>query len=203
MAAGAHATHIRTFRSLLFLNVNYFHYHSVSDSQGQLAGASQCTAGQINGGTGDRLNRDICTPLQWTQSWMNGVGTLTCGNVEAGVGSIRTHPSTSPRIGPRRRRQGRRSESKTLDDSKQTANWGRSVQSIHEEVWTGGQCRMWVWRARTDSIINSCPLHRPPYESGLFEVGPLTRAWLQQPESTIIMRRWYTKEEEVHLHPLR
>ena len=31
-----------------------------------------------------------------------------------------------------------------------------------------------------DHIINSCPLHRPPSEAGLFEVGPLTRAWLQQ-----------------------
>ena len=41
-----------------------------------------------------------------------------------------------------RRRQGRRAESKTLDDSKQTANWGRSVQSIHEEVGTGGLCRL-------------------------------------------------------------
>ena len=59
-------------------------------------------------------------------------------------GSIRTQPrlSTSPRIGPRRMRQERRSEPKTLDDSKQTANWGRSVQSIHEEVGTGGQCGM-------------------------------------------------------------
>ena len=65
-------------------------------------------------------------------------------SVEAGVGSIRTHPrpSTSPRIGPRRMRQERRSEPKTLDDSKQTANWGQSVQSIHEEVGTGGQCGM-------------------------------------------------------------
>ena len=36
----------------------------------------------------------------------------------------------------------RRSELKTLDDSKQTANWGRSVQNIHEEVGTGGQCDM-------------------------------------------------------------
>ena len=71
-----------------------------------------------------------------------GEGCMDCGNVEAGVGSIRTHPSTSPRIGPRRRRQGRRSEPKTLDDSKQTANWGRSVQSIHEEVGTDGQCSM-------------------------------------------------------------
>ena len=40
---------------------------------------------------------------------------------------------------------------KTMDESKPTANWGRSVQSIHEEVGTGGQCGMWVWRARTDS----------------------------------------------------
>ena len=59
-----------------------------------------------------------------------------------GVGSIRTHPSTPPRTGPWRRRQGRRTESKTLDDPKQTANWGRSVQSIDEEVGTGGQCGM-------------------------------------------------------------
>ena len=33
----------------------------------------------------------------------------------------------------------RRTESKTLDDPKQTANWGRSVQSIDEEVGTGGR----------------------------------------------------------------
>ena len=67
---------------------------------------------------------------------------MDCGNVEAGVGSIRTHPSSPPRIGPRRRRQVRISEPKTLDDSKQTANWGRSEQSIHEDVGTGGQCGM-------------------------------------------------------------
>ena len=67
---------------------------------------------------------------------------MNCGSIEALVGSIRTHSSTSPRIGPRRRRQGRRPESKTLDDSKQTMNWGQSVQSIHEEVGTGGQCSM-------------------------------------------------------------
>ena len=36
-----------------------------------------------------------------------------------------------------------------------------------------------------DHIINSCPLHRPPSEAGLFEVGPLTRAWLQHTELTI------------------
>ena len=28
------------------------------------------------------------------------------------------------------------------DDPKQTANWGRSIQSFHEEVGTGGQCSM-------------------------------------------------------------
>ena len=36
-----------------------------------------------------------------------------------------------------------------------------------------------------DHIIKSCPLHRPPSETGLFEVGPFTRAWLQQTELTI------------------
>ena len=36
-----------------------------------------------------------------------------------------------------------------------------------------------------DHIINSCPLHRPPSEAGLSEVGPLTRAWLQQTELNI------------------
>ena len=36
-----------------------------------------------------------------------------------------------------------------------------------------------------DHITNSCPLHRPPSEAGLFEVGPLTRAWLQHTELTI------------------
>ena len=38
-----------------------------------------------------------------------------------------------------------------------------------------------------DHIINSCPVHRPPSKAGLFEVGPLTRAWLQQTELII----WY------------
>ena len=32
---------------------------------------------------------------------------------------------------------------------------------------------------------NSCPIHRPQSEAGIFEVGPLTRAWLQQTELTI------------------
>ena len=35
-------------------------------------------------------------------------GCVDCGNVEAGVGSIRTHPSTPLCVGPRRGRQGRR-----------------------------------------------------------------------------------------------
>ena len=47
------------------------------------------------------------------------------------------HPSTPPRIGPRRRHQGRISEWKTMDDSKQTTNWGQSLQIMG----TGVQCR--------------------------------------------------------------
>ena len=29
-----------------------------------------------------------------------------------------------------------------------------------------------------EHIINTCPLHKPPSEAGLFQVGPETRAWL-------------------------
>ena len=36
-----------------------------------------------------------------------------------------------------------------------------------------------------DHITNSCPLHRPPSEAGLYGVGPLSRAWLQHTELTI------------------
>ena len=83
------------------------------------------------------------------------------GNVEPGVGNIRTHPGTPSRIGPSRRRQGRRAEPKTLDDSTQTANWGRSVQSIHEEVGTvdSTACECGEPELTADKIINSCPLY--------------------------------------------
>ena len=108
--------------------------------------------------------------------------------MEAGVGSIRTHPSISQRIGPKRRRQGRRPGSKTLDDSKLTPNWGRSLQIINEEVGLADSapCECGEPEQTADHIINSCPLHRPLSEAGPFEVGPLTRAWLQQTELTIL-----------------
>ena len=45
-------------------------------------------------------------------------------------------------------------------------------------------CSMWVWRARTYICPHhrfTCPLHYiPPSEAGLFEVGPLIRAWLHE-----------------------
>ena len=33
-----------------------------------------------------------------------------------------------------------------------------------------------------EHIMNTCPLYRPPSEAGLFDVGPETRAWLQDTE---------------------
>ena len=36
-----------------------------------------------------------------------------------------------------------------------------------------------------DHIINSCPLHRPPSETSLYEIGSLTRSWLPQTELII------------------
>ena len=64
----------------------------------------------------------------------------------------------------REKASGGRSVLKTLDDSKQTANWGRSVQIIHEEVGTGGHYTAFECgepEQIADHIINSCPLHRP------------------------------------------
>ena len=42
-------------------------------------------------------------------------------------------------------------------------------------VGTGGQCSVWVRRARTDNCSHhqQPPLHRPPSDAGLFKVGPL------------------------------
>ena len=110
--------------------------------------------------------------------WEPVDGCMDCSNVEAGVGSICTHPSTSWRIRPWRRRQGRISVQRTRDDSKQITNWGRSLQIIHEEVGLAdiAACECREQEQTADHIINSCPLHRPPSEAGLLEVGPLTRA---------------------------
>ena len=46
-------------------------------------------------------------------------------------------------------------------------------------------CECGEQKQTADHITNSCPLHRPPSEAAPFEVGPLTRAWLQQTELTI------------------
>ena len=40
-------------------------------------------------------------------------------------------------------------------------------------------------RQLTTSSTELFPIHIPPSEAGIFEVGPLTRAWLQQTELTI------------------
>ena len=36
-----------------------------------------------------------------------------------------------------------------------------------------------------EHIITTCPLYRPPSETGLFQVGPETRAWLSNTELDI------------------
>ena len=96
--------------------------------------------------------------------------------------------STSPRIGPRRRRQGRRSEPKTLDDSINRLRTGVSRYKASMDTWglaDSAECECGEPEQTADPITNSCPLHRPPSEAGLFEVGPLTSAWLQLTELTI------------------
>ena len=128
------------------------------------------------------------TLQQEGSGWGSVEGCMDCGSVEAGVGSIRTHPSTSARIGPRRRRQGRRPESKTLDDSKQTTNWGRSLQIIHEEVRTVRQCSLCDRRRPiTSSTAAHYIDHHPKSASSKLDHWVLTRAWLQPTVLTI----WY------------
>ena len=82
-----------------------------------------------------------------------------------------------------------------MDDSKQTANWGRSVQSIHEEVGTDGQFSTWVWRARTDSWLHHQQL---PTTSTTIRRGPL-RSWVIDQSMALTdwvdnMRRWKKKK---------
>ena len=74
-----------------------------------------------------------------------------------------------------------------MDDTKQTANWGRSVHTSMKKsgLADSATCECGEPEQTADHIINSGSLHRPPSEAGLFEVGPLTRAWLQQSELTI------------------
>ena len=114
------------------------------------------------------------------------------------------------------RQPGSRS-GKHPDPPKSIATYRTQEKASREKIWVGNNGRLWSqnwlrtgvghyrssmkkWGlvdctacecgepAQTaDLIINSCPLHGPLSEAGLFEVGPLTRAWLQQAELTI----WY------------
>ena len=65
-----------------------------------------------------------------------------------------------------------------------TANWvGRYRASTKKwGLADSAACECGEPEQTADHTINSCPigLHRPPSEAGLLEVGPLTRAWLQQ-----------------------
>ena len=104
--------------------------------------------------------------------------------LDAGVGSIRTHPSIPPRIGPRRRRQGRRSDPKTLDVSKQTANWGRSVGPYKASMKKWGLADSECEQNRqltTSSTAAQYIDHHPNLASS----KPLAIAWLQQAQLTI------------------
>ena len=123
-------------------------------------------AQEILSGIPEDQSKDSWIAATWKQEW-EASGTL---------------PSSPPCIEPRRRHQLRRSELKTLDDS--TANWGRSVQSIREEVGIGGQCECEQNRQLTTSSTAAHYIdHHPNLASSKF--GPLAITWLQQTELTI------------------
>ena len=63
---------------------------------------------------------------------------------------------------------------------------GRYKASMKKwELADSAACECGEPEQTAEHIMNSCPLNRLPSKAGLFEVGPLTRAWLQQTELTI------------------
>ena len=60
------------------------------------------------------------------------------------------HPDRPEYIATYRTQEKASREEFEVENTEQTSNWGRSVQDIREEIGTGGQCSMLVWRARTD-----------------------------------------------------
>ena len=78
-------------------------------------------------------------------------------------------------------------DTKEEDENRLRERWGRSVKASMKKWGLADRsaCECGEPEQTADHIINSCPLHRPPSEAGLFEVGPLTRAWLQQTELII------------------
>ena len=120
----------------------------------------------------DDRSKDAWIAAAWKQEW------------EA-AGPTRVHRHVSDR----RRCQGSRSESKTLDDSSlNPLRTGVARYRASMKKWglvDTAACECGEPEQTADHIINSCPLHRPPSEAGRFEVWPLARAWLQQTEWTL------------------
>ena len=145
--------------------------------------------------------RWLCGDISF-ESWDLQItrGCHPCGSLEAEVGSIRTHMRTSPRIWPRSRRQGRGSESKTLDHSKQTENWVRYRSPMKKwGLVDSAACECGEPEQTAAHIINSCPLHRPPPKASLFEVG----VWPEHGSNRLSWQYDMMKEEDVCLHVVR
>ena len=129
----------------------------------------------------------LCTVvLVLAQSWVGCRWSGECAIDRTGL-IIRTHPSTSPHIGAMRSHQGEdlcREHWTTLNGLR--TGVGRYRSSMKKWRLTGSAaCECGEPEQTAAHIINSCSLHRPPSEAGLFEVGPLTRVWLQHTELTI------------------
>ena len=62
-----------------------------------------------------------------------------------------------------------------MDGSKQTTNLLQMKWGLADSA----ECECGELEQTGDHIMNSCSVYRSPFESGLVEVGPLTRAWLQ------------------------
>ena len=116
-------------------------------------------------------SKDACIEATWKQEW------------EAS-GHIRVHRHVSD---PGKGVKGEDLSRKHWTTLNRLRTWvGRYKAS--KKKWTladNAACECGEPEQTADHIINSCPIHRPPSEAGLFDVGPLARAWLQHTELTI------------------
>ena len=111
-------------------------------------------------------------------------GCMDCGSVGAGEGSIRVHRHVADPGESVKGEDLSRKHWTTLNRLR--AGVGRYRASMQKwGLADSAACECGEPKQTADHIINSCPLHRPPSEAGLFQVGPLTRAWFQQTELTI------------------
>lgn len=63
-----------------------------------------------------------------------------------------------------------------MEPTESTANWDWPFQKWSLSDSTACECE--ELEKTAEHIVTTCHLYRPPSEAGLFDVGPVERAWL-------------------------